>query len=211
MFKQISYLLAAILCGALFLGSIYTWIDEDGTKHYSNVTLPPGISVEEIKESNTIFEKINTRQNHGQLFQVLKIYDGDTIQVKGMGLVFKIRLVGIDAPEIGYRGQKSQPFCKKSKSYLSFLVADQSVSLKSYGIGGYNRQLAEVFVGDKNINLEMIKAGLAEVYKGKRPKTLGSKMYLDAEAAAKKNRTGMWVQTSSYISPKQWRKRHPRK
>jgi len=40
------------------------------------------------------------------------------------------------------------------------------VDIKSYGQDRYGRTLAVVFVDGKNVNLEMIKAGLAEVYRG---------------------------------------------
>ncbi|MFH2059923.1 MAG: thermonuclease family protein [Pseudomonadota bacterium] len=211
MVKKIFSILSILLCGIFLLGNIYFWTDEDGTRHFSNVTLPEGKSVEELKESNTVYQKLNSPKNKTQTFNVLKVYDGDTIQVKGLGLIFKIRMVGIDAPEIGYEGQESQPFSQRSKKYLQTFIDQKQVLLKSYGIGGYNRQLAEVFLDDKNINLEIIRAGLAEVYQGKLPKTLDSKSYLEEELKAKNARVGMWVQTSSYKSPKVWRKEHPRK
>lgn len=207
--KRLFLLSIVIFSGFFFLGSIFTWIDENGTKHYSNVTPPPGINADQLKESNSIYEKLSTKESKQQSFKVLKVYDGDTIKVEGLGFIFKIRLVGIDAPEIGYKGRKNQPFSRKAKSYLEDLVSGRSVQVKSYGIGGYNRQLAEVYIENRNVNLEMIKAGLAEVYKGKRPDALDSKTYIYEESEAKKNLTGMWIQSSSYKSPRQWRKEHP--
>ena len=60
----------------------------------------------------------------------------------------------------------------------------------------------------KNINLEMIRAGLAEVYRGKPPKGFDSKPYIQAEAEAKETKREMWRQGDKYISPKEWRKMH---
>ena len=37
----------------------------------------------------------------------------------------------------------------------------------SYGTDRYGRTLGVVYVDGKNVNLEMVKAGLAEVYRGK--------------------------------------------
>lgn len=203
--KKIFLILVVFISGFLFSGNIFIWIDENGTRHYTNVAPPPHISVEQIKESNSIYEKISSDRNRDYAFKVLKVYDGDTIKVDGLGLIFKIRLAGIDAPEIGYKGRKSQPFSQKSKSHMERLVGNRLVQLKSYGIGGYNRQLAEVFVNGKNVNLEMIRTGLAEVYTGRRPETLDSKRYFAEESKARSNNTGMWVQKKSYQSPKQWR------
>ncbi|WP_291347494.1 thermonuclease family protein [Desulfobacula sp.] len=126
-------------------------------------------------------------------------------------MIFKVRLVGIDSPETGFKGQKSQPFSQKAKQHLTDLLDNKKVAIKSYGTGAYNRQLAEVFIGNKNINIEMIRAGLAEVYTGRRPKKLDSQLYLKEEASARRAGKGMWIQGSRYKSPQQWRKEHPRK
>ena len=57
-----------------------------------------------------------------------------------------------------------------------------------------------VHVGKKNVNLEMVKAGLAEVYRGKPPKGFDSTPYLSAEAQAQTARRGVWSQEKN-MSP----------
>ena len=52
----------------------------------------------------------------------------------------------------------------------------------------------------------MVKAGLAEVYRGKQPRYLNVKIYKDAETESKKAKRGMWALDDKYISPKEWRK-----
>ena len=203
MIKSGVRILVVLLLSILFYGNIYFWTDENGIKHFTNLTPPLNETIEEFKETNAVFEN--------QLFRVLKVYDGDTIKVTGFDLTFKIRLVGIDSPEIGYKGQKSQPFSQKAKQHLESLLDNRKIAIKSYGTGAYNRQLAEVFVNNKNINMEMIRAGLAEVYKGRRPKNLDSQTYLEEEVRARRAKKGMWIQGSTYRSPRQWRKEHPRK
>ncbi|MCK5098396.1 MAG: thermonuclease family protein, partial [Desulfobacteraceae bacterium] len=72
------------------------------------------------------------------------------------------------------------------------------------------RQLAEVFLNQTNINLEILKAGLAEVYKGRPAKGVNISLYRDAQTYAKKRNKGIWsIKPSAYKSPKQWRKEHP--
>jgi len=203
MIKTFVRILVVLLLSILFYGNIYFWCDENGTKHFTNIAPPLNGTVEELKESNAVFKN--------QLFKVLKVFDGDTIKVTGLDLIFKIRLVGIDSPEIGFNGQKSQPFSQKAKYYLASLLDNKKVAIKSYGTGAYNRQLAEVFVGNKNINIEMIRAGLAEVYTGNRPKNLDSQIYLKEELKARRAKKGVWIQGDAYKSPRQWRKEHPRK
>lgn len=101
-------------------------------------------------------------------FKVTRVTDGDTVKIADNGVKMKIRLVGIDAPETSKKkNQPGQPFSKKSTSYLADLVLNKSVEVKSYGTDRYGRTLGVVFVGGKNVNLEIIKAGMAEVYRGR--------------------------------------------
>ena len=198
--------LSGFLCG-----NIYFWVDESGTKHYTNVTPPEGKTVEELLESRKAFAKLASGENTQQKFKILKIFDGDSLQVMALDLVFSIRLVGIDAPEIGSEDLKGQPFSLEAKAYLEHLLNNREAGVKSYGADGYHRQLAEVFADGKNINIEMIKQGLAEVYKGDPPKTLDLSLYLKEEETARKSWKGIWKLGKSYKSPKQWRRENPRK
>lgn len=211
MSKIIFRIFLVLFCSFFLYGNIYFWIDENGTKHFSNVSLPLNKTVDEQKESKAVFKKLSSKKNNAPLFEVVKIFDGDTIRVKGLDLIFKIRLVGIDCPEIGYNGRKNQPFSQKAKQYLIHLLEHQKVAIKTYGTDVYNRQLAEVFTDTKNINLEMIKAGMAEVYTGKLPEKLDSQGYLKEEETARNMGRGMWTQGHFYKSPRQWRKENPRK
>ncbi len=198
------------LSGFFLFGNIYFWTDDGGVKHYSNLIPPPDRYVEELKETQKTFDRLTDDESPVQSFKVLKVFDGDTLKVAAMNMVFTIRLAGIDAPEIGYKGQKSQPFSQKSRKYLESLVRNRFVKLKGHGSGGYNRQLAEVFLDGKNINLEMIRQGLAEVYPGRPPKTLDLIPYREAESKARKSGKGMWRQGKTYQSPGRWRRDHPR-
>jgi len=90
---------------------------------------------------------------------------------------------------------------------LTRLINKKTISLKQYGTGGYNRVLAEIFVGTTNVNLEMVRSGLAEVYRGKRPNGFDDNLYFQAEKTAKYSLKGMWIQGTTYQSPRQWRRK----
>lgn len=165
--------------------------------------------VDEQKKSRAVYNAL--QKNRAHLFEVVTVFDGDTIQVKGLDRIFKIRLIGIDCPEMGFNSQKGQPFSQTAKHYLVHLIDHHRVRIKPFGTDTYNRQLAEVFADHKNLNLEMIKAGLAEVYSGKLPEALDWPRYLEAEKRARNKEMGMWTQGRSYKSPRQWRRENPRK
>jgi endonuclease YncB( thermonuclease family) len=87
------------------------------------------------------------------------VHDGDTITVLVDGKQFKIRLEGIDAPELG------QDFSQKSKQFLSGLVFGQEVTIKEDSIDRHGRTVGRVFVGYRDVSCEIISAGLAWHFK----------------------------------------------
>ena len=140
-------------------------------------------------------------------YQVTHVIDGDTIKVDDGTKKIPVRLVGIDAPETPkIKNQTGQPFNQRSKKHLSSLVLNQVVEIKSYGFDGDGRMLGEVFGEDRNINIEMLKAGLAEVYRGTPASGLEMEPYWKAEGEAKAAERGMWVQGDKYVSPMEWRR-----
>jgi micrococcal nuclease len=136
--------------------------------------------------------------------------DGDTC--RGVSLKnstqnkIKVRLVGIDAPEFSKSGLPEQPMAKECKEKLNKLIENEKVTVKIYEMDIYKRALGEIFLDDKNINLEMLNAGCAEVYQGRPPKGLNDEPYLAAENAARGSRRGIWA-SQKYESPKDYRKR----
>jgi endonuclease YncB( thermonuclease family) len=82
------------------------------------------------------------------------------------------------------------------------------IDIKGYGLGRYNRILGEIYLRGSNINLEMVKQGLAEVYRGKPPRGFYLIPYRNAEREARESMRGMWSLGDKYVSPKQWRKLH---
>ena len=86
------------------------------------------------------------------------------------------------------------------------MVLNKTIELESYGLDRYSRILAVVYIDGLNVNLEMVKEGLAEVYKGKPTPGFDNRPYWDAEQEARKADLNMWSLGDKYISPKEWRK-----
>ena len=70
------------------------------------------------------------------------------------------------------------------------------------------KSLGEIFAGTVNINIEMLNAGLAEVYRGKPARDLDITTYQDAERTAKESVKGIWELRDQYFSPWDWREMH---
>ena len=140
-------------------------------------------------------------------FRLHRIIDGDTLEVitdKGERII--VHLIGIDAPEMPNRkSEKGQPFCKPAQAKLADLVTNKKFSFQAESRLVNNQVLAVVYSEGRNVNLEMIKAGLAEVYKGALPAGFDVQPYIEEEAAAKKQEKGMWALGKVYMSPSVWR------
>lgn len=141
-------------------------------------------------------------------FKVTKVYDGDTLKVKGNGTEMEVRLVGIDAPETRKNNiEIGQPYNQEAKEHLEGLVLNKVVEIKGYGYLKDNLILGSVFLAGQNINLEMVQAGLAEVFRWKIPAALDLEPFFKVERAARAAKKGIWIQGDQYIRPSAWRKR----
>jgi len=121
--------------------------------------------------------------------RVIRVTDGDTIVVLDANdAQHKIRLQGIDAPERG------QAYGTKSKEHLSDSVAGKFVVVEYEKRDRYERILGKVLLGDEDMNLEQISAGLAWHYKKYQgEQTVTDRVaYSDAEMDARKYKRGLW-------------------
>ena len=129
--------------------------------------------------------------------RVVKVADGDTLTILGPdNTQYKIRLNGIDAPE------KSQAFGQKSKERLSSLVFNRDVVVKWKSKDKYGRILGVVYLGTVDINLAMLRDGMAWHYK----RFDSNPAYAAAESDARQNRRGLWADKNP-IEPEKFR--HP--
>jgi endonuclease YncB( thermonuclease family) len=140
---------------------------------------------------------------------VTRVSDGDTITVITANQTkLRIRMVGIDAPETP-KGPKfpGQPYSKEAEAYLTQLVEHKRVKVEIHGVDRYKRLLATVFLDGKDINLAMIEAGLAEVYRGPESGNAYTPQYQAAEHTVRSAKKGMWILGDTYESPRAYRKR----
>jgi micrococcal nuclease len=128
--------------------------------------------------------------------KVVRIADGDTLTLLVDREQVKIRLYGIDAPE------KAQPFGNRAKQALSELTFGKSVRVEAKGKDKYKRTLGRVFVDDTDVNLELVKRGMAWWYRHYAPK---DKELAQAEEEARRAKRGLWADAKP-IPPWEWRK-----
>ncbi|HEO8743581.1 TPA: thermonuclease family protein [Campylobacter upsaliensis] len=135
--------------------------------------------------------------------KVSKVIDGDTIELLAKTskenpynhiAKLKIRLYGIDAPEL------KQAYGKEAKEFLSALVLKQEVSLIIENKDKYDRFVGTLFLKGQDINKEMVKNGYAHAYES------FSKKYLAEQADAKMFKLGLW-QDEKAVKPSEFRRK----
>jgi micrococcal nuclease len=104
------------------------------------------------------------RSRPPQAAQVVRVVDGDTL-ILADGL--KVRVLGIDAPEMERDGRPAEFLAHKAKAALAEMTLDRTVEL-SYDrlrYDRYGRLLAYLWLSDRTlVNAELVRRGLARVY-----------------------------------------------
>jgi endonuclease YncB( thermonuclease family) len=136
-----------------------------------------------------------------------RVADGDTvIAVTNNQTKVRIRLLGIDAPEVPHGSKPGQSYGEEARDYLDHLIGGKTVRVDAYGPDRYHRVLGVIWDGPVNINLLMVAVGYAEVYRGT-PCRAYCRELEQAEAKARRDRVGIWAQGERYESPAVFRRK----
>ncbi len=146
---------------------------------------------------------------------VTEVHDGDTVSIRTKSLfgitlsIEKVRLIGIDAPEI-----KQEPWGRKAKRNLKKLINESGgVVYLEYDLDRrdrFGRILA--YLWDKKgrmLNEKMLEDGYAVLYTIP-PNVKHVSLLTDAQRKARQNKAGIWGKDGLKESPKDWRKENPR-
>lgn len=129
--------------------------------------------------------------------QVIRIVDGDTIDVQIEGKEEKIRLIGINAPET------NECFGKESTQRAGELLNFKNVSLEADQTQGerdkYKRLLRYVFIDGVSFEETMIREGFAKEYTYSTAYKYQS-LFKEAQKEAQENKRGLWSDGACSIS-----------
>jgi micrococcal nuclease len=94
---------------------------------------------------------------------VLRVVDGDTIEVSLEGRTEDVRYIGVDTPESVTPGEPVECFGRRASEFNRRLVDGRTVSLRfdHERRDRYERLLAYVEVGDRDVNAELVRRGFA--------------------------------------------------
>lgn len=146
--------------------------------------------------------------------RVLSVSDGDTLRLrhspypwplpvpppqgKLSDTTIAVRLIAVDAPEIGKFGSKTQPYAISSRDFVRSRVLNKRVRLTCWQRDRFGRLLAEVRFGPfraNDLSTELLNRGLAVVYRGSDANygKLSVSRWELLEAKAQASRAGMWI------------------
>lgn len=127
-----------------------------------------------------------------QTGRVVGVVDGDTLTVQTEGQAqLRIRLHAIDSPERG------QPYSDPALQLLADLVANRTIRFETVDTDSYGRSVARVYVGDTDVNAELVRRGAAWVYR----KYSDDRALLELEREAREQKRGLWALPESQRVP----------
>lgn len=127
---------------------------------------------------------------------VVAVIDGDTIDVQTSAGVERVRIIGIDTPELGYDGEPDECWAAEARDALADRIDGQAVELHADASQGdvdaYDRLLRHVELDDgTQVGQWLLEAGAAYEYTYDQPYEHRDD-YLAAEAAASASGAGLW-------------------
>lgn len=176
--RRIGAVLLLVAAPTILPAEVYEWVDQNGRSHYSDrrhenartLNIDPGITY----------------------YTVEKVFDGDTLLLSDGR---KIRLLGINTPEVAGRHKIEEAGGEQAKAWLRQRLEGKKVRLE-FDVekeDKYQRTLAYIFADDRrHINLELVERGLAaaNIYP---PNLRYLDAFLKAQSVAEAAKLGIWA------------------
>ena len=144
--------------------------------------------------SLTSCDTIIQTENQNNLYEVVRVVDGDTVILNIDGQRTRVRLIGIDTPEsVAEDKSRNVKEVKIASEYTKNLLENKKVRLEfdDEKKDVYERKLGYVFLDDEFINEKLLKEGMAKLYT-KTTNQKYSERLKKAEEYARENKKGFW-------------------
>jgi micrococcal nuclease len=125
---------------------------------------------------------------------VLRVVDGDTFHVRRGGRDVTVRLIGVDAPEVGWYGGNAECYGARAGRFLIGLLEDEEVRLEldRERLDRYGRTLAYAYLPSRRmVNVVLVRRGLATMTIFPPNDRHGARLRR-AEHAARETGAGLW-------------------
>ncbi len=136
------------------------------------------------------------------VYTVTRVVDGDTLEVQLGTTTEKVRLLGIDTPELRDKREVVRCFADVAKQKTTELVSGKQVRLEADDTQDdrdrYRRLLRYVYVGDVLVNRELVAQGYAYEYTYRVPYRYQQE-FKSLQMEAKEQKMGLWADTCKKI------------
>lgn len=124
---------------------------------------------------------------------MVRVVDGDTIQVRIGARVESVRYIGVNTPEVHHPTRGEEPGGREATAVNRQLVAGKQVRLELdvQSRDRYGRMLAYVWLGDVMINAELVRLGYAQVMTVP-PNVRHQALFIKLQRDARDARRGLW-------------------
>jgi len=126
--------------------------------------------------------------------RVIRVVDGDTIEVARGDVLYKVRLIGVDTPETVDTHRGPQPFGKEASAHTKAMLEGRDVHLEfeKNRLDGFSRLIAYVYLDGRLVNEHLIREGYGRYYRKFKFNPDLMKAFAEAEADAKLHERGLW-------------------
>ena len=134
--------------------------------------------------------------------QVLRVIDGDTIEVSIGGNSYTVRYIGIDTPETKHPEKSVEWMGEEAATKNEELVSGKVVGLEKdvSETDKYGRLLRYVWIGDLMVNAELVRLGYATVSTYP-PDVHYQDLFLEMQQEAREAERGLWGPTPTPLPP----------
>ncbi len=141
--------------------------------------------------------------------RVIRVNDGDTVTLRLDGRIYRSRLIGFDAPEMG-----QEPWGQRAKEHLRKILKDSrwkvtiETDIEQYD--KYNRLLVYLWTVDKTfVNEKILADGYAVLFTFQ-PNSRYVDLFINAQRTAREKKLGIWGPDGLKERPVEYKKKHPR-
>lgn len=192
----LSHLIGGVIALILMLGGSFMVGSQWGGSEHTNSESSETSHEEMASSTDEITHEEVPEKSGEQLYDVVKVVDGDTIVIDMDGKSETIRLIGIDTPETNDARTGVECFGKEATEKLKSVIGDRVSIEKDTSQGErdkYRRLLTYIYTEEGTmLNKYMIAQGYAHEYTYNEPYKY-QKEFKAAEADAKKSKRGFWA------------------
>ena len=140
--------------------------------------------------TNTPTPTVTVVPSEKQLVKVIRVIDGDTIEIEGKQ---KVRYIGINTPELHDPRRPVECFAQAAADENKRLVEDKEVHIQKdiSETDKYGRLLRYVYVDNIFVNEYLVRQGFAQISTFP-PDVKYVSQFLEAQTEAKENNRGLW-------------------